>query len=92
MANETKARNYILEVVDAENHTTFYLYSSTHKKGVLENKIDCFNAIEAKCGTLPKKYDGSAIYNEYSVYLDTAKNRDEQMVEESENSAIVDCR
>ena len=83
-----KEKTYFLTVVDAPNHTTYYLYNSTSRKGTQPNATDCFLAIQKKTGKSLKMYE---VYNEYNVFLDNAKNRDEQCFGE-DNSTVIDCR
>jgi hypothetical protein len=84
----TKEKTYFLIVVDAPNHMTYYLYNSTSRKGTQPNATDCYFAIQKKTG---KSLNMNKVYSEYNVYLDTAKNREEQCFGE-DGSEVVDCR
>lgn len=90
MAREN-IKTYFTYVVDQRNHTTYYLFNSTHRKGTWDNRFDGNKAIASKIGDFPKWYDGKTGIRDDSIYLDTPKNRDEQCFGE-EGSTVIDCR
>ena len=81
-------KTYFLMVVDGENHTTYYLYNSNSRKGTQPNATDCYFAIQKKTGV---SLNMNKVYTDYNVFLDNAKNRDEQCFGE-DNSTVIDCR
>ena len=91
MTKEKTMRTYFAMVVDGKNHITYYLFNSTHKRGTWDNRFDGNCAIEKKTGSYPKWYNGKVGIKEDWIYLDTAKNREEQCFGE-DNSTVIDCR
>ena len=76
-------KSYFIEVIE-NGKAVYYLYNSTHRRGTTINYCDCYKSIKEKTG---KSKDD---YNEYSVFLDTPKNRDDWCIDE--NTTIIDCR
>lgn len=76
-------RNYIWQPI-VNGTFVNYLFTSDHKVGTSQNKLDAMYQVREVLGDLPK-IDNYA--NE--IFLDTPKNRREQLVNDYE---IIDCR
>lgn len=79
-----RVKNYFYEFLDSDKKFTYVLFTSTYRKGSVNNLCDCYSAVYSATGK------SLHIETDY-IYLDNAQNRYNEEVD-LDPSRIIDCR
>lgn len=83
-------KNYFYMYLDNDKKFTFFLFQSESRRGTWRNQNDMLSQIEEATGRKNVTHTGYNFSKDW-IFIDNAKNRDEQEVE-LDQSRIIDCR